>query len=308
MATVTEKLDKILESLARLEKHHKITPNKETTITDFEESISSYEEFGIEELKLEQITINNHKSVIRNFLNHSKGIINNQSVKVYLESNESLSWKSNQIKALRRYVRDYLKLGNWINEFVFTKAKAKRKDEIPSNEQLTKFCELLPYQTQIVFLVMFSSGLRIGEVLSLRFSNVHFETNLIDASNLHSGETKSSWFSFVTKQTSKYLESYMGNTEYDENDDNPKFFSVSARSVQQAFKKESKQMGISINPHLLRTVFAEKCREAKIDKEYIDAFCGRVPQGILAKNYTVYSPESLRKQYDKVEPFLTLTA
>jgi len=305
---IDEKLDKMSVDLELIKKALKIVPDRETTITKFESNIEEYEKFARDELKLEQITINNHKSAILGFLNHSKGKIDKESVKVYLESNESLSWKSNQTKALRRYIRDYLKLGNWINEFVFTKAKAKRKDEIPSNEQLAKFCELLPYQIQIVFLVMFSSGLRIGEVLSLRFSDVHFETNLIDASNLHRGETKSSWFSFFTRQTSEYLESYMGDTEYDENDDNPKFFSVSARSVQQTFKKISKQMGISINPHLLRTVFAEKCREAKIDKEYIDAFCGRVPQGILAKNYTVYSPESLRKQYDKVEPFLTLTA
>ena len=305
---IDEKLDKMSVDLELIKKALKIVPDRETTITKFESNIEEYEKFARDELKLEQITINNHKSAILGFLNHSRGKIDEESVKVYLESNESLSWKSNQIKALRRYLRDYLKLGNWINEFVFTKAKAKRKDEIPSNEQLAKFCELLPYQIQIVFLVMFSSGLRIGEVLSLRFSDVHFETNLIDASNLHRGETKSSWFSFFTRQTSEYLESYMGDTEYDENDDNPKFFSVSARSVQQTFKKVSKQIGISINPHLLRTVFAEKCREAGIKNEYIDAFCGRVPQGILAKNYTVYSPESLRKQYDKVEPFLTLTA
>jgi len=303
-----EKLNQIITDLKLIKKALKIIPDKEAGITDFKSSISEYEKFAIEELKLEQITINNHKSVIRNFFNHSKGKINKQTVKSYLNSNESKAWKSNQIKALRRYIRDYLKLGNWINEFVFTKVKAKRKDEIPSNEQLVKFCELLPYQIQIVFLVMLSSGLRIGEVLSLRFSDVDLETNMIDASNLHRGETKSSWFSFFTKQTSEYLEGYIGNNEHDENDDNPKFFSVSARSVQQAFKEASKQIGIYINPHLLRTVFAEKCREAKIDKEYIDAFCGRVPQGILAKNYTVYSPESLRKQYDKVEPFLTLTA
>lgn len=305
---IDEKLDKMSVDLELIKKALKIVPDRETAITDFESNIEEYEKFARDELKLEQITINNHKSAILGFLNYSRGKIDKESVKVYLESNESLSWKSNQIKALRRYIRDYLKLGNWINEFVFTKAKVKRKDEIPSNEQLAKFCELLPYQIQIVFLVMLSSGLRIGEVLSLRFSDVHFETNLIDASNLHRGETKSSWFSFFTRQTSEYLESFMGDTEYAENDDNPKFFSVSARSVQQTFKKVSKQIGISINPHLLRTVFAEKCREAGIKNEYIDAFCGRVSQGILAKNYTVYSPESLRKQYDKVEPFLTLTA
>ena len=32
----------------------------------------------------------------------------------------------------------------------------------------------------------------------------------------------------------------------------------------------------------------------------IDAFCGRVPQSILARHYTDYSPERLKEIYDKV--------
>lgn len=64
MTTDSEKLDKILESLSRLEKHHKIMPDKETTVTDFESNISSYEEFAIEDLKLEQITINNQIRIV----------------------------------------------------------------------------------------------------------------------------------------------------------------------------------------------------------------------------------------------------
>jgi len=49
----------------------------------------------------------------------------------------------------------------------------------------------------------------------------------------------------------------------------------------------------------------QKDAEAEIDKGYIDAFCGRIPKGILEKHYTDYSPEALRRQYDKLEPYLT---
>ena len=306
MSIIEEKLDQIITDLELIKKALKIVPDKESTITDFQSNIQEYEKFAQEELKLEQITINNHKSSINGFLNHSQGIINEQTVKTYLNSNESVSWKSNQVKALRKYIRDYLKLGNWINQFTFAKTKTKLKKETPSNEQLTQFCSLLPYQIQMVFLVMLPSGLRIGEVLSLKMSNFDPDTNMMDASDIHKGDTKSSWISFITKQASEYLEGYFEQEIDYEAEDNPKMFSVSARSVQQAFKKASKDMGISINPHLLRTVFAERCREAKIDDDYINAFCGRTPQGMLASNYTDYSPNALRKQYDKVEPFLTL--
>lgn len=281
-------------------------PDMETTVTDFEPSIQAYEEFAKEELKLDEKTITNHLSTISRFLVNSQGIITKNSVKTYVDSNPSQSWKTNQLKALRRYLRDFLKLGKWIEEFSFSKPKAKIKKEAPTNDQLAQFCISLPYQTQIVFLIMLNSGLRIGEVLSLKISDISFENNMIDASNIHHGSTKSSWISFITSQTAEYLESYIvsSDVDFDENED--KLFSLHARSIQKSFQDVSEQTGISINPHLLRTVFAERCRESDIEKEYIDTFCGRTPQGMLAKNYTDYSPKALRKQYDKVEPYLTL--
>jgi len=86
---IDEKLEQIMGSLTRIEKALNIVPDREATINDYDSSIGEYEKFAIEELKLEQITINNHKSVIRNFLNHFKGKINKQTPKAYLESNDS---------------------------------------------------------------------------------------------------------------------------------------------------------------------------------------------------------------------------
>ena len=303
----TEILKKISSDIELIKKALKIIPDRESIISDFQPSIHSYEEFAKEELKLESITINNQKSSILGYLNHSKGIINKQTVKSYLDSNESQSWKTNQIKALRKYIRNFLKLGNWMEEFKFSKTKIKaKKIALPNNEHLAEFCSVLPYQVQIIFFVLFNSGLRIGEVLSLKWSDLNLETRMIDASNIHKGETKFSWISFFTEQTLELLENYLLNDESEYVDENSKLFSVSARSVQQAFKNASDLIGISLNPHLLRTVFAERCREAKIKTEYIDAFCGRTPKGMLAQHYTEYSPEALRKQYDMIEPHLTL--
>ena len=315
---IDEKLDKILSDLSLLKKDHSLikkhwnmVEDREKTITDFEKSISSYEEFAREELKIEQITINNHKSTILGFLNHSNGEINKKTVKEYLDSNESTSWKANQLKALRKYLRDYLKLGKWIEEFKLPKEKVHaKKITLPTNDQLAEFCSYLPsYPIQIIFLLLFNSGLRIGEILSLRLSDINFDQKMIDASGIHKGDTKFSWFSFFTKQTSECLDVYIQSDDFqfeEGNEDHSKLFTISARTVQQAFKNISEHMSISLNPHLLRTVFAERCREAEIEAEYIDAFCGRTPQSTLQKHYTDYSPEALGKQYDEVESFLTL--
>lgn len=306
MSLIEEKLDQILEDLSLVKKVLKIVPNRDAAITDFDESITGYEEFASDELGIGQGTIKNQKSAIRGFLNHSKGIINKETVKSYLDTNEQKSWKSNQLKALRKYIRDYLKLGNWITEFSFTKEKPKLKSELPADEQIAHFCSMLSYQVQMIFLILHNSGLRVGEVLQLRESNINFELNMVDASQVHTGDTKSSWVSFVTKQTAEYLENYLYSDEIDPTQDEPKLFTVSYKTVQNEFKQASEMTGISINPHLLRTIFTEKCRDAGIEKEYINAFCGRATKGMLESNYTIYGPKSLRKQYDRVEPHLYL--
>ena len=302
--TNDEKLDLILQDLELIKNHLKIVPDREITITERKSSVELYEKFAKDELKLNEKTITNHLSVISRVLVHSKGTINKTTVKKFLDSNDSNSWKSNQLKALRKYIRDFLKLGNWINEFNFTKAKAKVKNELPNDEQLAEFCSILPHEIQIAFLIMYSSGLRIGEVLSLKLSNYDPDSKMIDASDIHKGKTKDSWISFVTEQTAEYLEDYCKSLDVENGDES--LFTVSTRSVQNAFQSVSTQCEITINPHLLRTIFAEKCREAKIDKEYINAFCGRISQGMLERSYTSYSPTALRKQYDKVESLLTL--
>jgi len=295
-----EILQKISFDLDSIKNHLKIVPDKFITITDIDSKIENYKEFAINELGISQATINNQKSAIRGFLNYSQGVITKETVKEYLESNDSTSWKSNQLKALRKFIRDYLNLGNWINEFVFSKEKAKIKKEIPSDEQLALFCSKLDYPIQMIFLILASSGLRIGEVLSLKLENIDFETNMLDVSKVHESDTKSSWISFMTYQTSVYIQNYIESIQ------NDTLFLISYKSVQENFQRVSEQTGIKIKPHLLRTVFTEKCTQAELGEKYIDAFCGRISQNIIRKHYTDYSPKAMRRQYDKVEQLLIL--
>ena len=293
-------LQKISLDLDSIKNHLKIVPDKFVTITDVETKIVNYEKYAASELGINQATINNQKSSIRGFLNHSQGIITKETVKEYLESNDSTSWKSNHLKALRKFIRDYLNLGNWINEFEFHKEKAKIKKAIPNDKQLALFCSKLDYPIQMIFLILVTSGLRIGEVLSLEINNINFETNMIDASKVHKSKTKSSWISFMTSQVSEFVASYVESLYHE------RLFSLSYKSVQENFQKISEETGIKIKPHLLRTIFTEKCTQSGIEEKYIDAFCGRISQNIIRKHYTDYSPEAMRRHYDKVEPLLAL--
>ena len=298
----TQKLDQIIQDLELVKNHLKIVPDKNTEITNMKSSISEYEKFAKEELHLNEKTITNQLSVLSRFLHHSKGTINKESVKNYLDSNESDSWKSNQIKALRRYIRDFLNLGNWINDFEFSKTKAKLK-QLPSEQELLTFASELKDQAQLAFLIMYTSGLRIGEVMKLRVENLNFEINSIDASNIHEGKTKHSWVSFVTKQTAAYLQKYIVHYRLESDE---LLFDVETRTIQNNFKLVSEKLQVELTPHVLRSVFTEKCTVAKIPDKYIDAFCGRTNPGIIAKHYTDYSPNNLRKYYDLVETLVII--
>ena len=302
MSTIDQKLDQIIEDIELIKNHLKIVPDRDSEITDIQSSINQYKIFAIDELKLNTKTITNQLSILSRFLHYTNGIINVESVKSYLDTNDSNSWKSNQIKALRRYIRDYLKLGNWIELFEFSKTQAKIK-QLPTNEELLSFVSELKGQSQLVFLLMYTSGLRIGEIVQLKVKNLNFEINSIDASEIHEGQTKHSWVSFFTGKMAKILQNHI---EKNYIDDNEVIFSVGSRTIQNDFQITSEKLEIVLTPHILRSVFTEKCTIAKIPDKYIDAFCGRTSPSIIAKHYTDYSPEKLRLQYDLVEPLLVL--
>ena len=99
-----EILQKISFDLDSIKNHLKIVPDKFITITDIDAKIENYKEFAVNELGISEATVNNQKSAIRGFLNYSQGTINKETVKEYLELNDSASWKSNQLKALRKCI------------------------------------------------------------------------------------------------------------------------------------------------------------------------------------------------------------
>jgi hypothetical protein len=153
MTAIEEKLDEILQDLDLIKNHLKIVPDKDSEITDMKSSISEYERFAKEELHLNEKTITNKLSILSRFLHHSKGVINKESVRSYLDANDSGFWKSNQLKALRKYIREYLKLGNWINEFEFSKTTAKIK-QLPTDQELLSFAKELGRITDCFSLVV----------------------------------------------------------------------------------------------------------------------------------------------------------
>ena len=147
---------------------------------------------------------------------------------------------------------------------------------LPNKDQLRIFYENLPFQYKPIFLLLAESGLRVNELLNADFDTVY--KMIIPKS--HDGQTKHSWISFY-------------RTDFDA------ITQITVDGLSHAFLRNSKATGIKVYPHLLRSVFAREMSRVGVQDRYIDAFCGRIPQSVLARNYTDYSPEVLKEIYTK---------
>jgi len=146
-----------------------------------------------------------------------------------------------------------------------------------------------------LFLVFASSGLRHSEVLSLdRFENVNFEKRMLTP-NKENNESKHTWVSFYNDEAEKALNGYLSSRK----DLDPRLFPISKRHVLRIFKRVYQTTGMKITPQMLRDWFCCEMGELGVQDRYVDAFCGRVPRSILARHYTDYSPEKLKRIYDK---------
>ncbi len=191
---------------------------------------------------------------------------------------------NNYLCMLKAYFRDFLKK-DYVNGFKHPNAQLKPKI-LPSMKDLQTFFNALPdMRYKIIFLALASSGLRISELLSADIDR----KNRLLTPKPHNGKTKHSWISFYSEETSKLMEQFEGNP-----------LNVNRNTVAHIFKEVAVKTGININAQMLRSVFAREMSLKGVQDRYIDAFCGRTPQSVLARHYSDFSPEVLKEIYEKV--------
>jgi integrase len=201
----------------------------------------------------------------------------------------------NILASLKRFYRDFLGMKDLVESFKFPEQDFK-PIKVPTKRDLAIFYQALKGRRDpALFLVFASSGLRHTEVLSLdRFENVNFEKRILTP-NKENNESKHTWVSFYNGEAEKALNEYLGSRK----DSDPRLFPISKRHVLRIFKRAFEATGIRITPQMLRDWFCCEMGELGVQDRYVDAFCGRVPRSILARHYTDYSPEKLKRIYDK---------
>jgi len=78
-------------------------------------------------------------------------------------------------------------------------------------------------------------------------------------------------------------------------DNRPKMFPISKSLFCRMWRKARDITEIKLFPRDLKFWFCSEMGRLGVPDRYIDGFCGRVPQRVIARHYTDYSPETLKK-------------
>lgn len=160
---------------------------------------------------------------------------------------------------------------------------------------------------KIIFTLLYSSGIRIGEVVNLQISHIDFERKAI---LIQSGKGGHARYALLADKTASLLKQYMeiyNPKTYLFFSHKGKDFAASARSIQAAFQKIRKLAGIQKygTVHTLRHSFATHLLEDGYGLVYIQKLLGHAD----IKTTLVYlhvSPNSLMQITSPLEKIVNL--
>ena len=256
-----------------------------------------FEKFCTVDLSLSEATVRDRSRQIKRFLRWMDGReISRESIRDYLNTfnGKAALTKANVVKAFRRFFRDFLGQGELVATFKLPQSEFKPK-MIPTREQLQRFYAALQTpRDRALFLMYAATGLRREEVLSLTLGDIDLETRTV-IPNMASTATKRRWVACFNQEAADALREYLNGHDHDPG---VKAFGITGIHVDRIFKRASEASGVKITPQVLREWFACEMGELGVADRYVDAFCGRVPRSVLARHYTDFSPERLKRIYD----------
>jgi integrase len=269
---------------------------RQLNAVSLKELMEMFNEFQVVDLQRAKKTAKEKVYYVRKFFNEIQlnplGV-NVLDVRHYLRDLDcSVHVYKNVLGALKVFFRDFLDRPGVVASFKFPRPAFKPK-VIPSKEDLLRFFDALDSEVgEVLFLFYASSGLRKSEVLGLNESNFDLERRMI-MPNGHNGVTKSSYVSFYNLEAEEALNNFKESID--------RLFKVSDRQYKKIWKNAARQSGVHITAQKLREWFCCEMGTLGVSDRYIDAFCGRVPKSVLARNYTDYSPERLRRIYEEAD-------
>ena len=231
----------------------------------------------VEDMKLRNFspkTVKNYSYNIRKFLIYLKRnslIIDSFGVKRYFLFLSSC-YDINTIKQIRASVLYFLRFnGIELDPKIFPSSKRKKLlPKVVSRQEIVdmiKRTHNLKHKLVIIFL--YSSGLRVSELVNLKRKDVDVVNNKI---LVRQGKGRKDRYTILSSKAKKYLSEYLLSTSFKSDylfeGRNGKY---SVKSIQEIVKRSS---ALHVTPHMLRHSFATHLLENGISIRYIQGLLG----------------------------------
>ncbi len=174
---------------------------------DIPDELENFSRFLKLKKNLSRRTVQGHHNRIRRFLYSYNGKVSPATIEGYLTTIKekwNIKTYANYLCSFRRYIRDFKKL-DYVDDYEFPEISIE-PIIIPTKEQIRKFFYALPnaklgknnkpidepkYKALLLFLA--SSGLRIGEALSLNKKDIDFHRRMVVPNGHDTNTTKKDW-------------------------------------------------------------------------------------------------------------------
>ena len=202
--------------------------------------------------------------------------------------------------------------------------RALTLDEVPSNVELRKITTHMPVHGKALYLILSSSGMRIGEALKLTLEDLDLNQDPVKISirgeYTKTGNSRIAFISAEAKESieewlkvrSQYLDSAIGKSHrYGKKAQDARIFPFESVTAYMVWKGALEKSGFlkvdkstnrhTIHPHVLRKFFRTKLGSV-IPVDVVEALMGH--EGYLTEVYRRYTTEDLAKFYKQGEQVL----
>lgn len=285
--------------------------------------IEDFENYLLLEKKYSKNTIASYKNDLIKFAEYFKEKktlkqINNEDIKKYIQNlNKTMNAKSvsRNISTLKSFYK-YLLLDNYITKTPLTNiVMPKIKKDLPkvlTEEEINKLLNFSPkdnydYRNKAMIELMYSTGLRVSELINLQMPDVDFDLEIIRIFGKGSKERIVPMGEYATNALKEYV-TYYRNTLTKTKKTNYVFLSnrgdkMTRQSFFKILKKIAKMQNIKteFSPHTLRHSFATHLLKYGADLRSIGELLGHSDIS-STQIYTHISNEKLKENYKQSHP------
>jgi integrase len=194
-------------------------------------------------------------------------------------------------------------------------------DRTPTREELERTLESASLRVKVLATTLVSSGLRIGELISLKIGQIDFSKSPAKIT-IAAKETKSkrARFTFLSDEAAHHLKQWLGDKKNNPNDyifsrmnkpNEPADIGGLTEQLNRAFNRAKLRQKIepdsaryAIHAHSLRKYFFSKCLSSGIDRGIVEGWMGH--KFGLDGAYLRLGDDYLANEYLKAMPSLTI--